>query len=229
MLPATRSAPIVARTQKLAVSDATMTRRRGSRSATIPPTSSVEICASVQAANESPTYVAEPVRPRTANATAIGARFVPRNELVRAAKRSRKFRSRRTSTSPSARTRQSCYERQRDRVRAAPTALVARSQRTHRGGRDPPRRDRSAAGTPTHPPPAEQDVGGARLGPPSAAPLHSRSCPLRGSRRRPERGGAHGRRARPARLAPARRDRARTGGCPRPRRHLAAVPAALPG
>jgi hypothetical protein len=43
------------RTQKFAVSDAIITRRRGNRSATTPPTSSVEICASVHAANASPT------------------------------------------------------------------------------------------------------------------------------------------------------------------------------
>src|SRR2546423_6233975 len=77
---------------KFAESELSITRRRGRRSATTPPTSNVEICASVQHANEIPTSVADPVRSRTANATAIGARFVPKNEIVRAAKRSRKFR-----------------------------------------------------------------------------------------------------------------------------------------
>ena len=80
-------------------SDATMTSRRGRRSATTPPISKVEICASVHAANASPTSVADPVSPRTANATAIGARFVPKNEIVRAATRSRKLRSRRGPSS----------------------------------------------------------------------------------------------------------------------------------
>src|SRR5256714_2137874 len=77
---------------KFAESELSITRRRGRRSATTPPTSNVEICASVQHANEIPTSVADPVRSRTANATAIGARFVPKKEIVRAAKRSRKFR-----------------------------------------------------------------------------------------------------------------------------------------
>ena len=75
------------RTQRLATSEPIITRRRGSRSATTPPTSSVEICASVHAAKASPTSVAEPPSPSTAKATAIGARFVPKNEIVRAAKR----------------------------------------------------------------------------------------------------------------------------------------------
>src|SRR5439155_22588640 len=83
--------PIVARMTKFAESELSITRRRGRRSATTPPTSNVEICASVQHAKEIPTSVADPVRSRTANATAIGARFVPKNEIVRAAKRSRKF------------------------------------------------------------------------------------------------------------------------------------------
>jgi hypothetical protein len=47
-----------------------------------------------QAAKAKPTSDAAPVRSRTANATAIGARFVPKNEVARAAKRRRKFRSR---------------------------------------------------------------------------------------------------------------------------------------
>src|SRR6266536_3575579 len=84
---------MVARTAKFAVSELSITRRRGRRSATTPPTSSVEICASVQHANAIPTSVAEPVRSRTANATAIGARFVPKNEIVRAPKSRRKFRT----------------------------------------------------------------------------------------------------------------------------------------
>ena len=62
------------RTQTLAVSEPTITRRRGRRSATTPPTRSVETCASVQHAKAMPVSLAEPVRSRTANATAIGAR-----------------------------------------------------------------------------------------------------------------------------------------------------------
>src|SRR5436190_17860450 len=89
--PVTSRIPIVTRTQKLAESEAIITRRRGSRSATTPPTSSTDTCASVQAANARPTSVAELLSPRTANATAIGARFVPKNEIARAAKRYRKF------------------------------------------------------------------------------------------------------------------------------------------
>ena len=41
-----------------------MTRRRGRRSATTPPARRVAICASVRAAKESPTSVAEPVEHR---------------------------------------------------------------------------------------------------------------------------------------------------------------------
>ena len=59
--------------------------RRGSRSATTPPTSSAEICASVQQANARPVSAAEPVRSRTAKATAIGARYVPKYEIERRA------------------------------------------------------------------------------------------------------------------------------------------------
>src|SRR5439155_18852496 len=98
--PLTSRAPIVERTQKLAESEAIITRRRGRRSATTPPTRSVHTCASVQAANASPTSDAELLRPRMANATAIGARLVPKNEIVRAANSKRKFRSRRTSRGP---------------------------------------------------------------------------------------------------------------------------------
>jgi hypothetical protein len=83
----TSRSPIVVRTTKFALSEAIITSCRGSRSPTTPPTRSVEICASVQAANASPTSVAELVSPRTANATAIGARFVPKNEIARAKKR----------------------------------------------------------------------------------------------------------------------------------------------
>ena len=73
-------------------SEPIITSRRGSRSATTPPTRSVEIWASVQAANASPTSVADPVRSSTAKATAIGTRFVPKKEIVRAGKSRRKFR-----------------------------------------------------------------------------------------------------------------------------------------
>src|SRR4051812_7806689 len=69
-----------------------MTSRRGSRSPATPPSTSVETCASVQAAKVRPTSVAECVSPRTANATAIGARFVPKNDTVRAANSSRNSR-----------------------------------------------------------------------------------------------------------------------------------------
>src|SRR5205814_7585530 len=67
---------------------------RGRRSAITPPTSSVEICASVRAANTSPVSVADPVRSRTAKASAIGTTFVPKNEIVLPAKSSRKLRTR---------------------------------------------------------------------------------------------------------------------------------------
>jgi len=83
---------MAARIAKFAESDDSITRRRGRRSATTPPISSVEICASVQQAKAIPTSVADPVRSRTANATAIGARFVPKNEIVRAPASSRKLR-----------------------------------------------------------------------------------------------------------------------------------------
>src|SRR5262245_2442627 len=95
MWPASSSPPIATRTQKLAVSEPNMTSRRGSRSATTPPTSKVETWASVHAANARPTYDAEPVRSRTAKATAIGDRFVPKNDTARATNSSRKLRSRR--------------------------------------------------------------------------------------------------------------------------------------
>src|SRR5438445_3012488 len=98
--PLTSSAPIAERTQKLAESEAIITRRRGRRSAMTPPIRRVPTCASVQAANASPTSEAELLRPRMANATAIGARLVPKNEIVRAANSKRKFRSRRTSRGP---------------------------------------------------------------------------------------------------------------------------------
>jgi hypothetical protein len=81
-------------TARLAVSEPIMTSRRGSRSATTPPASSAEICANVRAAKTIPTSVAEPVRSSTANASAIGTRFVPKNETVLAEKRSAKFRRR---------------------------------------------------------------------------------------------------------------------------------------
>src|SRR6266542_4588541 len=92
--PLTSRAPMAARIAKFAESDESITRRRGRRSATTPPINSVEIWASVQQAKAIPTSVADPVRSSTANATAIGARFVPKNEIVRAVKRRRKLRSR---------------------------------------------------------------------------------------------------------------------------------------
>src|SRR5439155_1775859 len=98
--PLTSRAPIVERTQKLAESEAIITRRRGRRSATTPPTRSVHTCASVQAAKASPTSEAELLRPRIANATAIGARLVPKNEIVRAENSNRKLRRRRTAEGP---------------------------------------------------------------------------------------------------------------------------------
>src|SRR5205823_6475335 len=84
--------PMAVRTQTLPASELTITRRRGRRSATTPPTSSVETCASVQHANAMPVSLAEPVRSRTAKATAIGARYVPKYETERAANSSPKLR-----------------------------------------------------------------------------------------------------------------------------------------
>jgi hypothetical protein len=88
----TSRTPIVVRTPTFAASEPTITSCRGRRSARTPPTTSVATCASVQHANAIPVSVAEPVRSRTANATAIGARYVPRYEIVLALRRSRKFR-----------------------------------------------------------------------------------------------------------------------------------------
>src|SRR5207237_2172325 len=95
--PLTSSPPIVQRTHKFATSELIITSRRGTRSARTPPTRSVDTCASVQAANASPTSVADPPTPSTAKATAIGAKFVPKKEIVRAAKSKRKLRQRKTS------------------------------------------------------------------------------------------------------------------------------------
>src|SRR6266566_2038208 len=97
--PPTSSTPMAVRIAKFAESDDSITRRRGRRSATTPPINSVEIWASVQQANAIPTSVADPVKSRTANATAIGARFVPKNEIVRAPASSRKLRTRRGPSS----------------------------------------------------------------------------------------------------------------------------------
>jgi hypothetical protein len=66
------------RTATFARSEPTITIRRGRRSATTPATRSVETCATVQQAKAMPVSVAEPVRSSTANATAIGARYVPK-------------------------------------------------------------------------------------------------------------------------------------------------------
>src|SRR4051794_4016840 len=99
-LPLSRSAPIVARTPTFARSDPIITARRGSRSATTPPTRSVATWASVQQANAMPVSVADPVRSRTANATAIGARYVPKYETARAKKRSTKLRLRSSALLP---------------------------------------------------------------------------------------------------------------------------------
>src|SRR6476646_248016 len=92
---------MVARITQFAESDDTITSRRGRRSATTPPINNVETWASVQQAKAIPTSVADPVRSRTANATAIGARFVPKNEIVRADASKRKLRSRRGPSSRS--------------------------------------------------------------------------------------------------------------------------------
>ena len=89
---------MTSRTTKLALSPAIITARRGSRSPITPPNASIETCATVQAANERPTAVALPPRSSTANATAIGARYVPTYETARPAKSRRKFRSRSAST-----------------------------------------------------------------------------------------------------------------------------------
>src|SRR4029077_5826891 len=92
--PETRSTPIVVRTAALAMSEPIITRRRGTRSPTTPPTASVATVASVHAAKLSPTAVAPPPLSRIANATAIGARYVPTYEIARAAKRRRNARRR---------------------------------------------------------------------------------------------------------------------------------------
>ena len=77
------------RTAVLAASEPIITRRRGIRSPTTPPKASIATCASVQAAKLRPTAVAPPPLRRIANATAIGARYVPTYEIARAAKSSR--------------------------------------------------------------------------------------------------------------------------------------------
>ena len=59
----------------------------GNRSPTTPPNASIDTCASVHAAKLSPTAVAPPPLSRIANATAIGARYVPTYEIARAANR----------------------------------------------------------------------------------------------------------------------------------------------
>src|SRR5258705_3331551 len=97
--PLTSRATWTAEIAKVAESDDSITRRRRRRSATTPPIRRVEIWASVQQAKAIPTSVADPVRSRTANATAIGARFVPKNEIVRAPASRRKLRSRRGPSS----------------------------------------------------------------------------------------------------------------------------------
>src|SRR5690242_1403196 len=71
------STPIVVLTHTFATSEPTITSLRGRRSATTPPTSSVATCASVQQAKAMPVSLAEPVRSRTAKATAISARLRP--------------------------------------------------------------------------------------------------------------------------------------------------------
>src|SRR5579859_3056504 len=97
--PVMRSTPIAVRTVVLARSEPIITSRRGRRSPTTPPIASVETCANVQAANESPTSVALPPRSSTPNDTAIGARYVPTYDTARPAKSSRKFVSRSGFTS----------------------------------------------------------------------------------------------------------------------------------
>jgi hypothetical protein len=77
---------MAARTAVLAMSEPTMTRRRGTRSPTTPPNASIATWASVHAAKLSPTAVALPPLSRIANATAIGARYVPTYEIARAEK-----------------------------------------------------------------------------------------------------------------------------------------------
>ena len=68
---------MVVRTAVLATSEPIMTTRRGTRSPTTPPTASIATWATVHAAKPSPTAVAPPPLSRIANATAIGARYVP--------------------------------------------------------------------------------------------------------------------------------------------------------
>src|SRR5690348_4379546 len=68
-----------------------MTVRRGRRSPRTPPMDSIETWASVHAANDRPTADALPWRSRIANATAIGARYVPTYEIARLANSNLKF------------------------------------------------------------------------------------------------------------------------------------------
>jgi hypothetical protein len=75
--PETSRTPIVVRTAVLAMSEPTITVRRGTLSPTTPPKASIATCANVQAAKLSPMAVALPPRSRIAKATAIGARYVP--------------------------------------------------------------------------------------------------------------------------------------------------------
>ena len=74
--------------------ETTITRWRGSRSAQMPPTSRKSTCGRERAARTKPRSAFEPVRSRTANASATLANALPMNDVVRPRNRNRKLRSR---------------------------------------------------------------------------------------------------------------------------------------
>jgi hypothetical protein len=69
--------------------DPTITRLRGSRSAQMPPTRRNSTCGSDLAARTYPRSAFDPVRSRTANASATFANALPMKEVVLPRKRSR--------------------------------------------------------------------------------------------------------------------------------------------
>jgi hypothetical protein len=91
-LPVSSRAAVAACDPPVTRSATTITRWRGSRSAQTPPMSRKTSCGTIRAASTSPRSDAEPVRSRTAKASAIGAIALPRNEIPRARKRSRNSR-----------------------------------------------------------------------------------------------------------------------------------------
>ena len=90
----TATAPWLPRRTRSAVS---MTARRGSRSAKTPPTSRNATSGAVFAAITQPRSETEPVRSRTANASAIVTIWSPSSETICPVKRSRNSRSRSAS------------------------------------------------------------------------------------------------------------------------------------